>query len=124
MNIWTPPRELTQSVPRSVGIRNKAKPEVTMLIVMFLGFPVWFTVSHNRPLLVDPIGIVILSVFLSVYIILFIIGVTNYYKQKKLIKWGHAAKATITGQKDVTSRFGKTITATYRFTDADGKIVD
>jgi hypothetical protein len=56
--------------------------------------------------------------------ILLIIWMSILYKQKNLIKWGRTAEAMIIDIKErVAPKGGKYTMVTYRFTDADGKIV-
>jgi len=66
--------------------------------------------------------VLMLCVFGIPYTVIMTVCLIPICKQIRLIKWGRAAEATIIEKKEVQGR-ARTITVTYRFRDADGKIV-
>jgi hypothetical protein len=77
---------------------------------------------------VDPYGMMLPAMAIvggllgGVYAVVMSVLFVPYYKEKKLLQWGTAAPAVIIRQEQVGGRY-PTMTATYRFTDAQSRLV-
>jgi hypothetical protein len=65
-------------------------------------------------------AVLIIGLFGGLYIVLMAVLLFPYFKEKKLVQWGHAARAIILKEEEISGS-RPTMTATYRFTDGQGR---
>lgn len=81
------------------------------------------TLHRSDPYAMMPLMMAIIgSLFGGVYIVLMAVMLFPYLKEKKLVQWGHVARAVIVREEEIGGGQA-TMTATYQFTDGQGRTI-